>query len=45
MVYMRVDGAANQSNIATRTITVTAIPDTTPPVVTLVGSGATTLTQ
>ena len=42
---MRVDAAANQSNIATRTITVTAIPDTTPPVVILIGSSTLTRTQ
>lgn len=43
--YLRVDGAGNMSNIVTRTITVTAIPDTTPPVITLIGSGTVTITQ
>jgi hypothetical protein len=42
---MRVDVAGNMSNVVTRSVTVTAIPDTTPPVVSLVGSGIVTLTQ
>jgi hypothetical protein len=43
--YLRVDGAGNMSSIVTRTITVTAIPDTTPPVITLIGSGTVIITQ
>ena len=43
--YMRVDAAGNQSNVVTRTITVTAIPDTMAPVVTLIGSPLRSLTQ
>ena len=39
------DVAGNIGNTVTRSVTITTVPDTTPPVVSLVGSGTITLTQ
>jgi Domain of unknown function (DUF5011)/Bacterial Ig-like domain len=43
--YLKIDAAGNISNTVMRTVTVTAVPDTTAPVVTLVWSPLRSLTQ